>query len=898
MQTRRIILKLTSILLAGLVPSIPAAGQFHQDFESPATTWNRSDTDCIIPTVHWSQNRSQELEAHNRFEKISFQSSAGTQVLASHDVSPAFVISELTPSVRIKANRPGTRLMVRVVLPHTPSATGDGPLTTLLSGPAAGRTNQWETLSFESEIKNLQQLLQEEIWVLRRQHGSHVTQRDAYVDKVVLNLYTGTGETNVQIDDLKLDGIVAADRVAHQVSLQGTIRRDDQVRLTRAEESLEKPTSLVVRDGTVLLVKKKPFFPRIVQYNGESFEFLQSLGFNVIQLSNTATDAQLQRAQKLDLWIVCPPPPSVGLSPIAFQYDRVLAWSVGMELVGRNLQHVQQTIREIRESDQRLGRPIVGGASTHWTRLAQHIDILHVGQEPIGSSFLASQYSNWIRHRSQTIASSKPVWADIQTELSESLTDQIGIIAKQVPPTPVAPQQIKFLVYEAIAGGARGLRFRSRSRLDGTDPTTRLRALTIEWINSTITRLEPWAVAGAWMGEIPTDDPELEVTAISTNRSRLLLIQRPTHHEQYVAGDVPVRTVRFRDSEAAFTDRAYRVLDTGLELLHNKRSHGGNDIQIEHCPYCTAVVLTQDPLISTKLNESYRRTGQRTTLQMRTELTRQWLAIMQLIDRQMGQIGRRTPALSAALNESVNALRTANSLLENNSDQTALPYLERTDERLAFTRREMITEPLGRFQSKTSSPLTAHCSLIPLHWELTRQLDSQDWNPNGLTGGDFENLPQMMHGGWRNQRLDNPNIRTKVELNEKAAFAGQYGLRLHAGSQTRLGRSIDTIPLWISTPRIPVRGNQLVRIHGWINIPTVIKGNPDGLKIIDSLGGEAMTERIPVTHGWQEFTLYRATGSDRDFQITFALTGLGEAMIDEVTVRTVDMPQPQRQAQK
>ena len=66
--------------------------------------------------------------------------------------------------------------------------------------------------------------------------------------------------------------------------------------------------------------------------------------------------------------------------------------------------------------------------------------------------------------------------------------------------------------------------------------------------------------------------------------------------------------------------------------------------------------------------------------------------------------------------------------------------------------------------------------------------------------------------------------------------------------------------------------------------------------IIDSLGGPSMAERIPVTDGWQEFTLYRGVESDRELQITFALTGAGEAMFDEVTIRTVDLPSSERQA--
>lgn len=898
-------LRLKSIritVLLWLVLSGVTHAQFLEPFESAVPSWERRESDCVIPDANWTQRRSNEFDVKNRFEKISFTTGSGTQILISHDIPPVHLIPELLPSVRIKASRPGTQVMVRVVLPTTPSPTGQGPLTTLLPGPMYFATGEWQTLSFAQESRNLQQKLQEEIWLLRRKHGSHVSPQNAYVDKIVLNLYSGPGETVVQVDDLVVVGMVDAKPVADRVSVRAPVHHDASVQTVGFSESIahspsvdDKQPSLVVRDGTVLLVEKKPFLPRIIQHQGESFEYLRSLGFNVVELTSTATYEQLQEARQLDLWIVCPPPPSIGLAPIEFQFDRVLAWSVGEELTGRNLQTVEQRIREIRESDLREGRPIVGHTATHWTKFAQSLDILSIGLEPIGTSFLASQYSDWISQRGQSISNNKPVWADIQTDFPKQLTNQISAIADTVPPTPIEPQQIKFLVYEAITGGARGLRFKSRSRLDGIDPSTRLRALTIEWLNTEISRLEPWIVAGALRGEIPTNDPELEVYAISTNRSRLLLIQRPTHHEQYWAGDAVVRTVRFRDPDTTFSERAMLISETGLQPLALTRNLGGNDLLIENCPYSAAVVLSQDPLIFNKLNQSYQRVGQASSFQLHTELTRQWLAIIQLIANQLDRMGRGSPASSGALNAAVNAFRNASSLIAGNSEATALPFLDQTDERLAFVRREMITEPLGMFQSKTSSPLVAHASLIPLHWELASRLGESQWNPNSLAGGDFEDLQHLARSGWENRRLDDDLVATKVELTESARVDGKYGLHMEV-SEKSTSPTIDATPLWISSPRIPVRGGQLVRIHGWVNIPQVIGGNMDGLMIIDTLGGEAMAERIPVTEGWQEFTLYRGVASDRELQITFALTGFGNVQLDEVTIRTVDLPGIERQA--
>lgn len=891
-----------------------ATAQFHETFDGPTPSWQRQETDCSFNRSRWRQTRANELELRNRFEKIAFRCGAGTKLLISHKVPPAHVINELHASVRIKASRPGMRLLARVVLPHVAAVDGDAPMMALLRGPSSDTVGQWQTLAFgdgtDSISPSLKKLLKEELWLLRRKFGAHITDKDAYVDKLVLDLYSSAGETIVQIDDAKLNGIADASRLAKQIDAFGKLTAGPQVvhaspdtasdptfvQPTSLQRASGKQPSLVVRDGTVLLVRKQPFFPRIIQHNGEPFNFLKALGFNTIELKTTPTTEQLNEARRLELWLVCPPPGSVGLAPIPFSYDRVLAWSVGHDLTGRNIDSVQQRIREIRESDQREGRPIVAHANSHWSRLSQDADVLAIGLQPLGTSFIASRYSDWIAQRIQSINNSKPVWADVQTELSRTILDQVSAIASQVPPTPIEPQQLKFLVYEALASGARGLRFQSRSRLDASDPVNLLRSQTIEWVNGHLDQIEPWAVGGALMGELPLGDASLEVTALQTPRSRLLLVQRPTHHEQYWAGDVPPTTVTFQDTSATYTDRAYRITESGLAPLPTQRSPEGNQIEIADCPYTAAVVLTQDSLAINRVTEATARAGQQSLFGLHTELSRQWLAIMQLIDRQMTLSGRNSPPASGGLNEAINAFRTVNSLDARNSAEAAYKYLDQVDERLAFARREFVSQPLGQFQSKMSTPFAAHASLIPLHWELSTRLADSQWNPNSLAGGDFENLQHMQTAGWENQRIDDDRFQTSVELAEAARVDGHYGCRLSVDATSTSNGVIETAPLWIASPQIPIKGGQLVRIHGWVNVPNTILANHDGLTITDTLSGNDMIERIPVTDGWQEFTLYRAARAKTSLKITFALTGSGEALIDEVTVRTIQLNSPSRQA--
>ena len=108
---------------------------------------------------------------------------------------------------------------------------------------------------------------------------------------------------------------------------------------------------------------------------------------------------------------------------------------------------------------------------------------------------------------------------------------------------------------------------------------------------------------------------------------------------------------------------------------------------------------------------------------------------------------------------------------------------------------------------------------------------------------------------------------------------------------------MEFVPLKVTSGPVKVKQGQMVRIHGWINVPKVIGGTHDGLMIVDSLGGEKLAERIPVTSGWQEFTLYRGVPNSGPMQIEFRLTGFGSAMLDEVTIRSIDMNQV-RQARR
>jgi len=125
-----------------------------------------------------------------------------------------------------------------------------------------------------------------------------------------------------------------------------------------------------------------------------------------------------------------------------------------------------------------------------------------------------------------------------------------------------------------------------------------------------------------------------------------------------------------------FSEQAYQITNVGLLPLPDTRNIDGNQIRIEDCPFATAVVLTEDPQVANKLHQSYRVTGTPTTFQMRTELTRQWLAIMlfivigQLLDKLVSWLLRIGP------NGCLNATDCGEDLILLNTEQISPPQIE------------------------------------------------------------------------------------------------------------------------------------------------------------------------------------------------------------------------------
>jgi hypothetical protein len=188
--------------------------------------------------------------------------------------------------------------------------------------------------------------------------------------------------------------------------------------------------------------------------------------------------------------------------------------------------------------------------------------------------------------------------------------------------------------------------------------------------------------------------------------------------------------------------------------------------------------------------------------------------------------------------------------------------------------------------SPVSSPLATSFITLPEYWRFTQQMSAGRWGRNRLAEGDFEDLERMLFSGWQHFEHTQDGVQTTAELSPVAPKAGRLSLRLAARAVDERAAAglVETPPVWVTSPPIEFEAGTWVRISGSVYVPLAIAGSLDGLMVLDSYGGEALAERVGESSAWKPFTLFRAAPRSGPLTVTIALTGYGEAWVDDLAI--------------
>ncbi len=939
---------LAAVLLAVLSVSQGRAQVWHEGFETSQPSWRNVGGDTQYRILQ--QERVQgESHSGNGCESLRLESERGTTIYIAHDVGRPSIIDELSPSVWVKADRPGVQLAARIVLPRTPDRRTGRPVATIIVGDSYNAAGRWQQL----QLSDIPRLLARQVRMLRMQLGPQVDEHEAYIDAVLLNVYTGPGVSSVWIDDLEVAGHVASQRgepsaasnnpvvaASAQSTIEGPLTpiRLPPIPTTTATPSAPPPHTVKL-DRSLLLVDDRPWFPRVIRHRGEPLAVLKKIGFNAVWLPRLAAPEMLEEASRLGLWLICPPPRPMpmaadqpGVAPIAdigSQFDCVLAWDLGDDLTEPDLDATQRWAEQIHAADHRLNRPLICRPRTDLRGFSRPANVLLIDRRPLGTSLELDKYATWVRQQPLLASLGTPIWTTVQTQTNEALRQQLSLMEPgYAPPLSVAPEQIRLLAYIAVASGSRGLVFVSDTPLDAPDPDSRQRAMTLELVNLEMQLLEPWAAAGSYVAtaeasipplpqppapERPVDrsllntkekakqpakkrapetkECEVSATLLQTDRVRLLLPLWLSAGAQCVPSQSAANAVTLRATSVPEVCDAYELTPRGAEPLRHRRVAGGLSITLDEFGLVTQILLAHDPSIVGEVRACARQNGQQEA-QLHRDLALHKLNMVSALAQQLAQRTRVAQAASL-FDDARRALQVCDGQLAAGDWAGAVVSAERASRWLRVIERaywDAAVDPTVLAAPPITSPAAMSFDTLPCHWRFAERLARYQVGPNRIDGGDFEDLDTMMRAGWRYILHATPTVQTAVDLAPQARRSGRFGLRLAVMplKPDDPPAVIESPPILFTSPSVQVEAGQLVCIHGWVNVPNEITASTDGLLVVDSLSGEALADRIGKTKGWRQFALYRIAPQSGPMCVTFALSGIGEAWLDDVAIQVLE----------
>jgi hypothetical protein len=884
---RTALFAVAAALALTLFGSVASQAALRDSFEGPVPSWQPTGVaDARHRIDHHARVRG---SAHSGqwCERIRLSAGNGSHVHMRHSIGRALVIKELKPSVWVQSDRPGIQILANVVLPHTTDAESGKPMSLLLGGTIYNRAGSWQQLA----VSDMPTLLTRQIRVLRSQLGAHVDPREAYVDHVILNVYGGRGTTNVLVDDLEVHGIVSRGPSTPSVELHPPITS----RLPMARRQAGQPRFRM--DGAVLRYGNQPVLVRMIEHHGEPLAWLRSLGFNAVRLRAAPSAELLAESRRSGMWLVCPPPTQrkpnnqITVAPIDPSYDGVLAWNLGSGLIAQHRPQVESLARQLRSTDTAVRRPIVCQASSSLAEYSRLADVLMLHREPLGTSLELVDYEVWLRARQQLARAGTMFWAEIQTQHSAALTQQLRwMTGGRVQAAPIDQAQIRTLIAMALSSGVRGFCFLSNARLDGKDAASRHRAMSLELINMQLELFESSVTEGGVAVHAPSSDRGLSAAVLGHPHKsmRLILPIRRSSGEQIVGSRPQTEGISVTVPGVPESNQAYRVSPVGLDTLQRRRLAGGLRISLDRHTSDMPVLLTDDALVVQRLTEQLRRHSGRAA-QLENELAKLCVLSFEASHPELTGTGAQSSREVAEYDAALKSLTASSAALAAKDHKKSYQQARQTTDTLGTMNRRVWQNIVRHSDSAVSMPLAMTEATLADAARHLPQVANAPLSANVLPAGDFKNLSTLMAAGWRHYRQTNVKAMSAVELvPAPGSRPGTCMLLRAAPTETEIApRLVETPPVWITSPTVQVTQGQLVRIEGEIYIPHAITGSVDGLLIAESIGGEPLAYRAGVTQGWQRFTLYRVATRTAPLSVTIALTGHGEAWIDDITIRTV-----------
>ncbi len=919
-------------LLAGLFVFASwalAQTTMHKNGFEAKVGFSKGGADAVFDeTAHKIDDR--EPHSGQGCEYIDLDIKQGNYIYYVYPVGKAPIAEELRAALWVRANRPGIKLMARVVLPNQRDPSNvQNVLTTYIEsdkGNIYEQAGQWQLL----ELGRAVTLAKQQQLLMNKKYDRTIDFSGAYIDGLVLNVCAGPGPTKIWIDDLEVGPITSnpAPIVDNNNNNKSTPR-------------IGANNSVVHFDGNRLVVGKQRMFFRAIRYTDTMLPVLHSAGFNTVFFDRNANPALISEASELGMWVV----PElrvmgddgqpVSSDEIAKQVtadaanDAVLFRLVNGVLDFEKAPMVQRQLQIAHGADP--GHPIGGNVWDGMMPYSRSLELMGVHRFPLMTTMELPEYRTWLENRQKLANPNTFTWTWIQTHLPEwygELLYNQATNAEFREPVGPQPEQIRLLAYSALAAGCRGLGYYS-DRFLADSHQGRDRLLCCALLNQEMDMMRDLLVTvedpPQW---VDTSHKDIKAAVMRCSQGVLVIPIWQGKFSQFVPTQAAVAKLHLVVPQVPITMQAWEVSPGDVRGLKVERVDQGQKVTLPEFGLTSMVVFTADTRLMGRFQDMARNKRQQAA---------QWSHDMAVYEyEKVVKVHIELEKMGITLNDG-NALledarkRTAKSeeLWKARNFTEAYHEAERALRPVRILMRAHWEKAVRGLDTPVASPYAVTYYTLPRHWQFMNQVRACSPGANVLPGGDFELDPSRVQDSWKlvKESLDDLELGAErvaemtidrleekkeepkdakpvpaggVKVEQKITvkkihdtpIEGRQCLMLqvkpHRGKAAPPG--LERTVLALTSPSVKLPPGSLVQISGLVNIPVPITASPDGALLYDSAGGEPLAIRFFSPTGWKKFTVYRRVPASGQISVTMALTGVGTAYFDDIRIEPLTPP--------
>jgi hypothetical protein len=920
---RRWLVELLVAVLAGLVLALilagPAPGQqfLHYGFEGRDPVWvvAKNDTTGLHEITHAlvgiEQGIDGSVHSGQRSEFLHFQVEQGSVLHYTCAIGRAPVEEELTASLWLRSNQPGIQLLARVVLPRERDPQHpDQALTLLLPGDKYRTVSRWQSLALPFPVK----LLGQQAQILRTTLGRDVVLTDAYIDQLVLNLYTGPGETKVWIDDLAVGPLLADPETRPGAPSAGPT----------PAQTAGRPRSAVQVAKQQLWIDGQRRFMIGIRHSGVPLPFLRSVGCNTVWLDESSPEGEIEEASRLGFLVV----PSLRLDHVPtrpggqvpgqltsagevigqkvarfIDQPDILGWELGANLSAEQAPEVMRTAQAFRNLDP--ARPVAVDVCDGFLSYSRSLQqpMIGIHRWPLLTTLELPAYRDWLLQRRLLADPNAYCWTWVQTHWPDWFTTmayQRNAATRFDEPVGPHAEQIRLLSYIAVGCGFRGLAYWSDQFLDeshmGKD-----RWLSLAVLNQELQMLEPLLVSlkdePVWIES--DSSPFVKVAILRCDGGILALPVWMGPGAQIVPPQGALSSLKFTVPLAPTSSVAWEVSPGRIRSYPLTPRLGGMQVELHDFSLTAAVVLTSDldprgliVRFQTMHRELHEQASQYLLDQAEEELKKALV-----IDEELRGLGHGLPDGDRIVEKAKDELKKGREFRR----QRAFPEAYTSAQVVLRTVRVLMRGhwegAMAGLNTPVITPYLLSYYTLPRHYRFVDEVLRLKAGKNVLPGGDFELPPQQDSPGWVVQVAQSLDaVETSVRRVAPEGLpkdGGKQCLLLEIAPRNKLlppPQALERTFLALQSPSVRLPPGALVRIRVWVRIPTPILSSADGAIVYDSAGGEPMALRLrePTSSKGQMYSVFRRVPSSGEMHVTLGLSGLGRVYFDNVLIEPME----------